>query len=723
MTPVTDPATLAKLNEGQPQLQAVRDPITLGKLEYGLDFNQPEKDVRAALLKLPETEQKRAQDIWAEYRVQKLRNAGFKQEPDVARGIPLIGPYLDEATALIQSGLNTVTGGYVGAPYDEALAFERARTKAAEAASPTAATLGQLAAGVATGGQLFNAITPARTLLGRMGQGVAIGAPVGAVEGYGAGEGSVANRLDKAGETAETGAWLGAAFPVATALGTRAVGAVSDAIGPTITRYRAGVEEAADDILARRIASEGSTPGQKRLDLQRGQAQAARLDSNSYAELPESIADTSDSMRRLTGSLYRQGGESGNYIRDALETRQRGLDNPYGPRATDVPQGQMERVVDATERALLIRSANSARQTERQIMMEQARRGRELYQRAYQNSEGFDIQPVLDGFALKSQQYPGPFRARLNRALNLFRDNTPQQMPVNNIQRFDASKKALDDLIEKAQRSGEGNLTRELTEFKNELLNAVHRVDGSGAPTANLTYREARQAWGSAAENREAIDLGRAALRENAEVTAEQFRELTEGQQRLFRLGFLESLRNALSSKRPGNDVTQLFQQRRVQELMNEIIPRPRSGNAVFANRGERFGDLMNREQRMVQTRNTVLGNSATQMRGQDDAAFAGDALANMWNRFRQSPSLFNMGVEAVGVGIQKVFGYRQDVALALARRLLETEPTARNQILRRLQRRTPSGFVQFADMLDRTANSLTAAGVSPMLTDESGAR
>jgi len=150
---------------------------------------------------------------------------------------------------------------------------------------------------------------------------------------------------------------------------------------------------------------------------------------------------------------------------------------------------------------------------------------------------------------------------------------------------------------------------------------------------------------------------------------------------------------------------------------MSEIIPRSK-GRAVFSNRPERFGDYIDREARMVSTDRVVMGNSATAQRQQDDAAFAGDALASMWNRFRASPSLFNMGVEAIGAGIQKVFGYRQDVAVALARRLLEQDPTVRNQILRRLQRRSPNNFARFAKALDRSVNTLIPA-TTPQLVIE----
>jgi hypothetical protein len=433
--------------------------------------------------------------------------------------------------------------------------------------------------------------------------------------------------------------------------------------------------------------------------------------------LPEAIADTSDAMQRLAGSLYRTGGEAGSFVRDTLTARQRGPVNPYAPQPGE-PTGQRGRIMDATERALQIRTSGSALQTERQITADQALQGRQLYAQAFQQQQPFDIQPVLDGFAVNAMQYPAPFQAQLTRALNLFRNNGSARFnPNGNLQAFDNAKKALDDMIERAQRAGSGNLTRELTTLKNDLLGAVH-VNGS-----NPGYQAARSAWGSAAENREAIDLGRAALREGSEISAELYRNLTQGQQQLFRIGFLESLRNAMGTKKPGSDVTQLFQQARVQELMGEIIPRSR-GSGVFANRPERYGDLMRREGRMNQTNNVAMGNSATSMRQQDDMGFAGDALQSMWSRFRQSPSLFNMGVEAVGTGIQKVFGYRQDVALAMAQRLLETNPEQRNQILRRLaQRGGPDRFARFADAIDRSSVSLVGATASPLQLEDQRAR
>jgi len=745
MKPVSDPAILAQLN-GAPAdatadgtapdteqvnsvapLKAVRDPAVLGSLNFGLDFSGDPHATRSAISKLPVPAQKDAQDLWAAHRVRQLTAKGYDVRPILAQGIPILGNWLDEIAAGADAAINTVTNGRAGQPYDEALAYQRALSQAGDAAHPTEAAVGKLATGIVAGGPVFARLAPAATTAGRMAQGAAIAVPVGAADRFAAGEGGVGNRLDSALDTDHItqDAMIGGGLPIAGSLATRALGAAADTISPAITRRMFGPDAAAEEILARRIGNEGSSPAQKRLELQRGQTQAATLGSNSQATLPEAIADTSDSMQRLTGSLYRAGGEAGNYVKTRLDARQRGPENPFAPvDPAAPPDGQMARVLDDVERALQLRSSGTARQTETAIQQRQSAEGQRLYSQAFQNQDAFDIQPALDGLALTAQQYPAPFQSRLLRALNLFRDNSPQRMPVNNLQRFDASKKALDDMIEQAQRGGQNNLVRELTGFKSNLLNHVHAPDPTtGAPTLNTIYSDARNAWGSAAENRQAIQLGREALNQGSEIGIDQYQNLTRGQQQLFRLGFSETLRNMVGPKTAGNDITKLFQQRRIQELMSEMIPRSQRGG-VFANRPERFGDLMNREARMVQTRNVALGGSPTARNHQDDLGFAGDALGSMWNRFRSSPSLFNIGIEAIGTGIQKIFGYRQDVALAMAQRLLETDPETRNQILRRLAARGgPNVFMRFADHIDRSGNAIAGAVPGALTDDQGGAR
>jgi hypothetical protein len=683
----------------------------------------------------------------AKARVQQEKEAGLDHMPRFAEGLPFIGGLLDEATGLIQSGLHTVSGGRIGEPYEMGLELERERSRRADEENPAMAATGKIAAGltglapVARGGDailsgitrvatrnpaatvapLQSMIRPAETVGGNIVKGVTTGASIGAVEGFTRGEGDAGNRLEAAGDTAKVGAGLGFAFPLIAAGASRAYGAAADLVEPTLTRWRSGPDAAAESILARKMHREGITPQDRIRDLDAGQ-DAARMGANSASTLPETIADTSPAMQRTLGSVYRAGGEAGTLTERTLQTRQRGPDNPYlrsTPNAA--PDGQRARVLDTTERTLQIRGAQSALRTDQQIMRDQAREGRRLYDRAYESAEAFDLDPVIQGLALRAQQYPGPFAAQLQRAVNLFRQGgTGNNRPfwIDNIRRFDGSKKALDDMIDKAARAGSNNLVRELTQFKDELLSAVHGFDNAGNPTRNLPYLEARRAWGSAAENREAIEMGQAAFRDGSEIGVDNYRQLTPGQQTLFRIGINQSIRNALGRSKPGDDVTRLFQEPRVIELMREVIPRPAGRNAVFANRPERFGEVMRREQRMVQTRNRALGGSPTAERAQDDLELAGEVTRTLWDRVRQAPGLYNVTMEMVGAGMQRFFGYRQDVALAMARRMLEGDPVVQRQILNSLaQRGGPDAFDQFIRLVDEAALRITG-GATPALAD-----
>lgn len=682
MKPVTDPNVLQALNATGPK--AVEDPHILGLLNHGIDFSQPVDAVRAAVAKLPEEQREPALKTWADAFVANERKQGGWGQTvtdtvrNVARGT-LVGSFLDEANAGTSALLHKATGGYAGSPYDEAVAYQRATDRAIDKEKPGQAFAAKLAGGIASAVPI---LAPAQTVAGMTARGLGYGSAAGGVHAFGEAEGGVGERLADVPKGAAIGGTIGAVLPAVGATVARGIGKAAEAVAPTWQRLRHGPDEAADEILAQRMRRADITPSEVRADLQEGQ-RVARYRANSRAELPETIADTSDGMQRLLGSVYRAGGEAGDHVKATLDARQKGPRNPYAPQAGE-PRGQMSEIVDAFDRALGVRTAETGYATERALIDQSRTQSRQLYDAAYKGGEPFDLSNALTAQALKAQQYPAPFKARLLRAVNLF---THPQLPANTVQRFDNAKKALDDMIEGAQRQGQGNLVRELTDFKNNLLHAVHEYDGQGLPTKNVAYETARSAWGSNAEMREAIELGRRALTDASDVTVDAFRQLTPGQQKMFRIGMRDSVRRALGTKRPGNDVTQLFQQQRVQELLSEVIPQSR-GRGVYADRAERFGETMARHERMVQTRQQATGGSQTAQRQQDDAQFTGDALGQLYNRFRSSPSVANLAIEAAAAGAQKVFGFRQDVAAALARRLLTTDRAEQNRILQRVRQR-----------------------------------
>lgn len=140
----------------------------------------------------------------------------------IAKGVPFVGSYLDEANAATNAALNPVLGtGAPGQSYAERyaanVAAERARDKAFESAHPIASTGLQVAGGVGSGvGALRAAPTLANAAFGNWGAtmlprvlgGTVTGAAQGAVSGYGASE-NPDEALAKTGSGALAGGIIG----------------------------------------------------------------------------------------------------------------------------------------------------------------------------------------------------------------------------------------------------------------------------------------------------------------------------------------------------------------------------------------------------------------------------------------------------------------------------------------------------------------------------------
>jgi len=131
----------------------------------------------------------------------------------IARGVPVIGGFMDE----ISAGLNTGFG-MVG-DYDAALNQERARDKQFDAANPWESTGLQIAGGLAgtTAGLRAGGGSPPvpKTLTGKVGAGAGAGGLLGGIEAFSRAEGGFGPRWDAAKKAAGTGALIGGAFPIA----------------------------------------------------------------------------------------------------------------------------------------------------------------------------------------------------------------------------------------------------------------------------------------------------------------------------------------------------------------------------------------------------------------------------------------------------------------------------------------------------------------------------
>lgn len=637
----------------------------------------------------------------------------------------------------------------LGEDYDTAVADERAKLKAFRKVNPKMALGGEIVGSFATPGLgLLGGLAKGASLAGRMVQGAGIGSAVGATAGAGAAE-------KNTGQGALQGAALGAAVgPVAPVLAKGVSAAVekgADVLGPTLARagarLRGGApdEAAADSVMKSWMRAGGDTPQTFRDQLSAAERAGTFYGggrSASVTDSPLAIADLSPAMQKLSGSVTRASPEAAARAEAFIGARQTGIApksegardmiagtglatrNPLAPKVVDAePAGQFERIKDAMKRAFTLEDsdfhghATNAYRTEQSLMKALKTEADKLYGGVRSAAQNFNVQPTIMPVVKKWADEAVGAQVRegqlIKSALRQF--TTTDGKLVTSIDGFDQGKRAIDSMIEVAINKGDRNTSRVLRAVKDDMLVAV---DGVTKQDIGKKYAAARDFFSSQMEMKDAIDLGRKAFRENSEVVADQFASLSKGQQKLFRLGMLESFETNLGgSKSRAADLTRAFDTPRMQELLRTVIPRTETptgrvkAGATYADRPERFGDFIGNEKAMVATRDRVLGNSATQGRAMDDARLTRQTVGEMFDRYRQSPSLFAVGMEAISTGLTKVFGFRDDVAQKLARRLFTANPAEREAILVRLESQWgPDKVGALGRVLDGAAAATTVA-------------
>lgn len=104
------------------------------------------------------------------------------------------------------------------------------------------------------------------------------------------------------------------------------------------------------------------------------------------------------------------------------------------------------------------------------------------------------------------------------------------------MERIDAFKKGLDDIIGGAKRKGENQIAMKALEVKNDLIGKVDEV--------NPAYRKARQIWENGSDYLEAIDRGRDVLKPSftAAQLKTEFAKMTDAEQEAFRIGVVDAV-------------------------------------------------------------------------------------------------------------------------------------------------------------------------------------
>jgi len=656
----------------------------------------------------------------------------------------------------IESGVTQLAGGLItGIPLFNALIAPRVAQGAAQAAPG---------------------------MVRRMATGAAVGAPLGIAAGHGEGTGAWDDPTRIAGAKWGAGiaGGLGAVLPPVVSGGGWAAGKLSDAVSPYVARVGAtasanlealrrrlglhasaygppaqplapGAEAAAEQVIANQLSRAGVTPAQLQARLSASETASLYHGGGergapgaSYAQNALAPVDLDPSLQRLGGSVVRQSPEAGNTAGDFIVGRQTGLTPRSGPLPEltgipthpklsvrppdDKPMGQFERVKDALKRAFLLRDEKhhghgaNAYRTEQQIIHDARTEANALYGEAYEAGENVNLRaviaPVLQKWRTEADNAPHSVGNAIRDLIKEFESKTG---PITNIKRFQQAKEFADGKIQNWLESVEGrnrHVGGELNKLKNELLAAVDGVQTAGL---GAKYAAARNAFSSRMEMRDALQLGRDVFREGSEVAGDQFRGLaTAGEQKLFRLGLLGSFENHMGRQARTHDVTTVFDNPRIQGILEAAIPRVETstgrmkmsgGEPVsFARRPERFGSYLDTEKSFITTRNETFGGSPTQKRIVDDEAYG--TLNTLVERVRNAPNLGSLALNLAGDALNKVFGYRADTAAALARMLFTADPTERRRVLEAVARRYgPDRMQQFVSLIQQNQAAVTATG------------
>lgn len=476
----------------------------MAKQQFGIDVSLPKEEVRAQIASLPSEKQKKALDLWAEHYVATEHRGGMGAEDVVrtlARGTP-IGSWLDEASAATVGVANKLTGGMMGAPYDENLAYYRARDKKFDKENP------KTSMALHIGGALASApLTPALApfkgahLLSRIGNGASTGAAYGTLYGAGLGE-DTSDRAAKGAEGLALGGGVGAAaVPVAAGL-SNAYKYVRDAMRP-IPQGAQQFTRGAVDRVSRAMIDGGVAPPHGIVPPPPGTAAHMRQYGQQAQRLgPEGmLADMSSNLTGQAAGLATSPGRGQDIIRNALDARARSA-APRIKADTDAVLGPARDLVQV-ESALTTGANNRARPLYEAFYGSPVKVSEELYglldrakaAGAYEKAQKL---MQIDGFDPKDIFYKG------------YANKGPDNAALNG--RFiDYIKRALDDLAGAAKRAGENESLRRYSTLAKGIRDEVDSVLSPSDPAKSL-WAQARSAAGEGLQFKDALEEGRKAF-------------------------------------------------------------------------------------------------------------------------------------------------------------------------------------------------------------------
>lgn len=617
--------------------------------EFGIDLTKPVETVRAAIAALPQEKQRRALDMWATHTATAGRDAKTEGQKivgnvndaleAVARGTPL-GSWGDEIDAGLKAAAYKMTGGGIGAPYDESAAWARARQKAFDQRNPVLSPALQITGAVASA-PATPALQPFRgaSMLGKIGNGMATGGAYGTIYGAGLGEDGLGDRALRAGEGLALGTAIGgAAAPVASGL-ANAYKYGRDAmrpLPPALTGMSRGAVKRVnramqDDALYVPVPANrnGFVPPPPR------QGAASYTNQRNQLGYEGMLMDMGTNLQGQAAALATKPGPGKAMVKGALENR---------------AAGAKGRIEYDTNQAL--GPAKNLVELEEQFTKQSRKMADPLYEQFRQTpikpSEA--LYGLLDRAkaagvydeALKNMQKRGfdPVETFYKGYKNSGVDNS-----ALNARFLDEVKRAADGVASEYFRKGNNTQGSIYADIANGIRSEVDRILSPNNPAASI-YARARDAAGEGLQFSEALDMGRKAFSRGTHpdqmkadmsrmnyLQRDAYREGGRGWARDVMGNATSALNTSEANLAAARDTRKAFGSDYAREKLRMLAqepkyppgvvpPPPKTGNP------EKMIDRLDTETRFAQTTNDVLANSKTAERqaAQREVPGTGDA-------------------------------------------------------------------------------------------------
>ena len=554
---------------------------------------------------------------------------GFADEAEAAmRARATSGPRYEQELARVRAGIKQ---------YEEQYPV---RAFAGEATGSLLPTVAGIFAAPFTGGAstAATAASAARIpgLASMMARGAGTGAATGALTGAGTAQGGLEDRVLGATLGGVTGVGLGATTPVVTSAIGSGARRVGEATG--LVRQQDPLNKA-QEILARKIAQEGMTPEQ----LAARQAETVRR----LGARDETLADIGgEGMRRLARGAMA--------IPQAAETEARQM-------LTERMVAAGPRIIkDITD--LTAVGARDLDEVANEIINRRSMLAAPFYDqaRAAGQIESF----AIDNLLKKSKDIQTAIADA--RRLPQFADLADNDMVM-----LDKAYKYVGDIANEARRTGKSARANDLDDLRIELRKAI---------TDKVSvYGKALDTFSGESVLLDALNAGREKfLRKTpAEIRRELDKFTDEGQQQMYRLGAIQTLRDEIYGMRETADVASKF--------LNDRNMKDRF-KLIFNSTGEYEDFIKNlqREQSMARTRSMIEGGSPTTRIGQEVGEIQGPAPSEVISAGTQMirGDLLGGGSRLLGQVVPRMQGLDQNVAEQITRSVLDPSFVRQQEML-----------------------------------------